>query len=345
MNHGEPDRCASFLWIDANAMGALNEYLGVGDYGESEKALGIDLWRGIHPKLDWPEERGKRVSAFIPVEYKEDPDARVLDDGRVKKGGYIVHNPLQNIESTAQLEDYPFPEGELLAETVEEISGKVEILKQEDAVVEGWVCQPFKEIWQLRGMDNTLCDFIINPEIAHGMYDRFYAYAESCAIRFTEAGVDVIHIHGDVAMQDRLMMSPEIWREFDKPRLLNLIKRCKGINPEVKIFMHSDGDMGEIIPDLIEAGLDILNPIQPECMDPFELKSEYGDSLVLHGAVSLQRTLPFGNPEDVREEARKLVDICGRGGGFVIGPSNSVMKEIPVENIVALYEEINTPSK
>jgi uroporphyrinogen decarboxylase len=101
---------------------------------------------------------------------------------------------------------------------------------------------------------------------------------------------------------------------------------------------HSDGDLTEIIPDLVEIGVDILNPIQPESMDPRELKRRYGKRLVLNGAVSLQRTLPFGTAEEVRREITDLVAICGAGGGFVLAPSNQLQPDTPLENIIAVYE-------
>jgi len=189
-------------------------------------------------------------------------------------------------------------------------------------------------------MYNVLTDYLARPELVSRMYDKIYSYYTAMASHLVKAGVDMIEIIGDLGMQQRLLMSPEIWRKFDKDRLRKLISTLRAINPEVKLYMHTDGNVSEIIPDLIEVGLDILNPIQPECMPPVEIKRKYGNRLVLHGGVSLQRTLPFGTPEDVRSEVRYLIENCNVDGGLVVGPSNVLFKEIPPANIVAMYQAV-----
>ena len=186
-----------------------------------------------------------------------------------------------------------------------------------------------------------LCDFLVSPGIAERIYDRLYGFITAYGVRLAEAGVDVVQIYGDLAMQDRLLMNPDVWRRFDKPRLAHLITEVKRANPDVYVFMHSDGKMTDIIPDLVEVGLDILNPIQPECQDPLEVKKTWGDRLVLHGGVSNQRSIPLGTPQEVKDEVRRLLDHCSPGGGFVLGPANVLLPEFPVENIVAMYETVS----
>jgi len=149
-----------------------------------------------------------------------------------------------------------------------------------------------------------------------------------------------VQIVGDIAMQDRLMMAPDTWRRFDRPRLNAMIEVVRAAVPDVRIGMHSDGKVTDIVPDLIAAGIEILNPIQPECMDPLDVKRQWGDRLVLHGCVSIQRTIPFGSPADVKREIHELIDGCGRDGGLIIGPSNVLMKEFPLDNIIAMYEAV-----
>jgi len=139
-------------------------------------------------------------------------------------------------------------------------------------------------------------------------------------------------------MQDSMIMGPDCWREVDKPRLANVIASCKAINPEVHVFIHSDGDLSSILPDRIEIGFDVIDPIQPECMDPFELKHLYGDRITLEGSGSLQRTLPFGTPEDCRQEVIHLIEGCSHGGGLILKISNTIGFDVPVENIAAWYE-------
>jgi len=248
-------------------------------------------------------------------------------------------HPLQEVKETAELVDYPFPDPNLLAPG-DDFASEIQKLKENDTVVTGRVDQPFKIAQYLRGMENLLCDYLLNPEIVEYIYDRLYSFITAQGILFAKSGVDVVQIIGDIAMQDRLLMSPATWRQFDKPRLASFIKAVKRANSSSRVYMHSDGKLTEIMDDLIETGLDILNPIQPECMDPVKIKNKWGDKIVLHGTVSLQRTLPCATTEQVRDEIRYLIKHCGCGGGYVLGPSNKLFQEIPAENIIAMYEAV-----
>lgn len=119
-----------------------------------------------------------------------------------------------------------------------------------------------------------------------------------------------------------------------------VVRSCLEINPDVHVFIHSDGNIREILTDLIEIGFDVIDPIQPECMDPVEIKKEFGDRIILHRCGSLQRTLPFGTPEECRREARRLIEGCASGGELVLGASNTISFDVPMENIAAWYEAI-----
>jgi len=152
------------------------------------------------------------------------------------------------------------------------------------------------------------------------------------------AGVDMIRIIGDIAMQDRMMVVPDAWRRIDKPRMTELVNVCREIKPDMHFFFHSDGDLSEVMDDLIEIGYDVINPIQPECMDPVVVKKKWGDHITLYGCIGLQTTLPFGSTEEVRAEVRRLVRECGQDGGLVLAPTNAVQADVPVENLIALYD-------
>ena len=122
--------------------------------------------------------------------------------------------------------------------------------------------------------------------------------------------------------------------------LAELIARVKSINPAVKVAYHSDGMIWDVIPDLIEIGLDVLNPVQPACLDPAELKRRFGDRLCFWGSLDEQHTLPFGSPEDVRAEVRTRLDTIGRRGGLILGPTHHVQLDTPMENFWAMVETI-----
>jgi uroporphyrinogen decarboxylase len=133
-------------------------------------------------------------------------------------------------------------------------------------------------------------------------------------------------------------MRLDTWREFLKPRLTATVQAVKRVNPASFVFYHSDGNVESLIPDLIEIGIDILNPIQPECMDPATLKRRFGDRLSFWGTVSVQRTMPFGSPDDVRHEVRTRIRDVGRGGGLILAPAHVLSPEVPWENILAFFE-------
>jgi uroporphyrinogen-III decarboxylase len=131
-----------------------------------------------------------------------------------------------------------------------------------------------------------------------------------------------------------------MWRRIFKPRMARFFSELKTINPNVKLAYHSDGVIDPIIPDLIEIGLDVLNPIQPACMDPAELKQKYGDKLCFWGSMDEQYTLPFGKTKDVRNEVLTRLRTIGKNGGLVIGPTHHVQLDTPIENFWAMVNTI-----
>ena len=134
---------------------------------------------------------------------------------------------------------------------------------------------------------------------------------------------------------------PATWsspvRHIPQPRLKRIIGALKDANRETAFFLHTDGLVTELIPDFIEIGVDILNPIQPEVMDPAQVKRQYGDDLIFFGGISVQRTLPFGTPDDVHDEVKTRMQTIGAGGGYLMTPSHLVNPDIPWENIEAFF--------
>jgi uroporphyrinogen decarboxylase len=186
-------------------------------------------------------------------------------------------------------------------------------------------------------MDNVLADYLVNREFLEALYDRIYALYTEMAVRMARAGVDDLRVIGDIAMQDRIIMGPDTWRQVDKPRMAALIAACKAANPETFMFIHTDGNATDLLEDIVEIGFEILNPVQPECMDPAEVKRRYGKRIAIHGGVSLQRTLPNGTPAEVRAEIEALIRSCGYDGGLVVFPSNVIQPDTPMENIRACF--------
>lgn len=344
LDHREPDRCPTYLWIDDACLERLADTLGVEDQEGVERELGIDRWRQVEIPVGNADGRKDVVRRFVPKAFRALADGFIHENGiveRIHPGARyledLIWHPLQEMRDAEELSSYPFAGPEHVAHDPAR-GDDIRRIQERDAVVFVDLPQPFKTAWHLRGMENLFCDFLQNPVFVDALYDRLYAVVKAQAVEAARAGVDVVEIVGDIAMQDRLMMSPATWRRFDKPRLAEVIQTVKRIDDTVRVYMHSDGAVTEIVPDLVEIGLDILNPLQPECMDPFALKKAWGDRLVLHGGVSVQRTIPLGTPRDVRDEVRRLVDGCAPGGGFVLGPSNVLISEFPMENIITMYQ-------
>ena len=134
-----------------------------------------------------------------------------------------------------------------------------------------------------------------------------------------------------------MMLSPQIWRSYFKPRLSSLLEEVRK-EYNVMFMFHSDGNMEEVFDDIVAIGFDAITPIQPESMDVEKIKQRYGSKVCLHGTISCQKTLPFGTPDDVASEVRQRIECCGTNGGLILAPSNTVQHDVPLENLLALYE-------
>jgi len=189
-----------------------------------------------------------------------------------------------------------------------------------------------------------LIDLVADPDLAERILDIPFRYHLAAARRLTELGVDMIWIGDDVGTQRAMLVAPKTWRRLFKPRLATFIAEIKAINPALQVAYHSDGDITPIVPDLIEIGLDVLNPIQPACMDPAAVKRAYGDKLAFWGSIDEQHTLPFGTPADVRAEVLTRLETIGEGGGLILGPTHHVQLDTPMANFWAMVETIvDTP--
>jgi len=202
----------------------------------------------------------------------------------------------------------------------------------------------FETAWALRGLEQMMLDMSMNPDLANQILDIPYKYHLAAAKKLVEMGVDMIWTGDDMGSQNQMMISPRMWREFFKPRMANFISELKAINPNVKVAYHTDGYVEPIIPELIEIGLDVLNPIQPASMDPADIKKRFGDKLSFWGSIDEQHTLPFGSPDDVANEVRQRLETVGYNGGLILAPTHHVQLDTPLENFWAMVNTIvNTP--
>jgi len=198
----------------------------------------------------------------------------------------------------------------------------------------------FETAWALRGLAQLLMDFVADPDLAHRILDIPYQYHLAAARHLVEMGVDMIWTGDDVGSQNGMIISPKMWRTFLKPRMAEFVATLKTINPRIKVAYHSDGNVWDILPELIEIGIDVLNPVQPACMDPAEVKKQFGRNLCFWGSLDEQHTLPFGTPDDVRREVVERLQTIGHNGGLIIGPTHHVQLDTPMENFWAMVNAI-----
>jgi uroporphyrinogen decarboxylase len=262
-----------------------------------------------------------------------------------RKGGFhhFVHMrpTLPGAEDLQRLAEYPWPDLDQPYRW-HGVGERVRALQAGGLAVAGYAGSVFERSWYLRGMENLMVDMLASPAAAHELLERTAALQRFAAEQFARAGVDIVITGDDVAGQRGMLMKLELWREFLKPRLAATVRAVKRIRPETFVFYHSDGNVEPIIPELIELGVDILNPVQPECMDPAEIKRRYGGQLSFWGTVSVQRTMPFGTADEVRAEVRARIRDVGRGGGLILAPAHVLGPETPWENIVAFFEAVDT---
>lgn len=198
----------------------------------------------------------------------------------------------------------------------------------------------FETAWALRGLEQLLMDFVTNPNLADRVLEIPYQYHLAAARNLVELGVDMLWIGDDVGTQSAMMISPQTWRCYLKPRVARFISTLKSMKSDLKIAYHSDGVIYPIIPDLIEIGVDVLNPIQPRCMDPVRLKTLYGQRLSFWGSIDEQETLPLGSPADVRAEVLSRLRTLGKKGGLIIAPTHHVQLDTPLENFWAMVQTV-----
>ncbi|OGJ89589.1 MAG: hypothetical protein A2487_15230 [Candidatus Raymondbacteria bacterium RifOxyC12_full_50_8] len=343
-----PDRLPiDLLWPRAETIRALQKHFRCGAKEEVLRALDIDF-RWIPVLCQYPEYEktttGKlegdapgagRRYIFHDKQTFEDHWGivqRVGDDGK-----YVEwkDGPLAGKED---LGAWSLPHA--VYPSIEEIAGNIQPFKNNVVITE--IEFPFKIAWHVCGYEHFMMQMVLNPDFVHKLYDHLYAFQEKKACIAAHAGYDIIALVGDIAGQNGMFFSPEMFDQYDRPRFTHLINSVKAIRPDIKIFFHSDGDVEPAIPSLIQCGVDILNPVQSACMDPAKIKKMYGDRLTFHGAISVQDTVPFGSAKDVRNEVIKRIQTVGYNGGYIVSPENSIPFDAPLENILAIYDAVKS---
>ena len=250
---------------------------------------------------------------------------------------YKFH-PLAGCETAQDVYDFEWPDvdADYRFEGLEE---KIRVYKQRGYVVMGELYQTlFETAWMMRGMEQLLVDLYINEEVADAIFEKLTELRIRQAEKYASLGVDVIRLGDDIATQLAPIMSQELYEKFIKQRVIRIVKAGKAINPDVLYFMHSCGRVEGLIHNFVDEGIDILNPIQPECNDMQKIADTYADKIAFWGGIGTQTTMPFGKPEDVSAEVKKVQKILGVNGGLLIAPSHILEPEVPWANVVAFVE-------
>jgi uroporphyrinogen decarboxylase len=200
----------------------------------------------------------------------------------------------------------------------------------------------FERAWTLRGLEPLYMDFIENPGFVHELFEAITDYNIAQVEKALGYDIDAVYFGDDWGQQHGLLMGYDLWKEFIHPH----IKRMYGVVRDAgkTVFIHSCGDVDELFDDLIDIGLRVFNPFQPEVMDVGALMRQYRGRLAFWGGVSTQRTMPYGTPDDVRAEVRRMCGL-GRGGGYILSPSHALEGDVPLENLLALIDEARNACK
>ncbi len=299
--------------------------------------------KGWFGDVDLNEVIGNHIAMFEPSYYSifktEDIDKTKFRDAfgavwELKPNediGTVISNPLK--EPT--LKGYEFPD----PEKVMELEGVTSFLeKNNDKFLIGAIgFSLYERAWILRGIEPVLFDFLENPLFIEELFDRIIDFNLVITKRLCRFPVDAFHFGDDWGQQHGLIIDPEMWRSVFKKRLKKLYDAVHDAG--VPVSIHSCGDITDIIPDLIEIGVNMITPLQAEALDFNFLKREYGKYLTFWGGVSTQRTMPYGTPDEVRTEIRKLKRILGKDGGYILAPSHELQGDVPLENMLAFIEE------
>lgn len=343
INLKEPDRVPVFATLTPQIAEKLGKQMGL-PYEPEDSHVTARL---SHTEILL--ELGNDAVGIGPL--RETPTVR-LEGGRLKDEFGIVYErcgfydegvvrPLADVEKIEDLERYQFP-NPLAPVRYDLAKQMVARYKENYAIIADLETTVFELAWNLVGLEKFLMDMAMEQEYIPELLDRVTAYHTALGLQLIEVGADVIWMGDDFGTQQNMLISPTSYRQFFKPRHKKVIAAFKKANPNIKIAYHSCGSIVGIIEDLIEIGVEILNPIQPQAkgMDLALFKEKYGDRIAFFGGVDVQGVLPNGTPADVEEEVKKRIKAAGKGGGYVLAPAHNIQPDTSLENIYAMYEAV-----
>ncbi|MDD5687586.1 MAG: uroporphyrinogen decarboxylase family protein [Elusimicrobia bacterium] len=320
LSHRETDMVPFNFMFTPPIRIALEKHYGVPVEEKLNLPIRMNGLKSIKPLYAFPEDYGETIKDEYGV---------VWTTSKIDRGTPIIPCcPEPNLSSY----EFPNPASEYRFENMGDWC-----LKNKN----NYTVVPIGDLWEratfMRGMENILMDIVLNQEFVEELLRGITDYIlQTMKILFNRFQFDGIFISDDYGTQKALVMSPDYWRRFIKPLLKEIYTFAKS-NGRI-VFHHSCGNIYPIIGDMIDIGLDILHPIQPEAMDIFKLKKEFGKCLTFCGGLKTQQLLPYGTPEDIRNEVKILKREMGRGGGYILEPGITLQSDVPLENLITLID-------
>ena len=340
VRHERGDRLPLDYAATPEAHARLKAYLGIDDDEAVLRRVGCDI-RQVAGRFVGPDDMIGAPGAlaegkdFLGVVWK--PVANEFATYHE-----IAHHPLAGATTVKEIEDYAWPSVDWF--DYSHLGDEIDRLNRDERYcILFFVGGAFETPWYMRGMERFLMDLVEYPDIAEAISRRateFYKQRAFRAIEQAGGRIDMVYSGGDIGTQRGMMLAPDLWRKHVKPYSTQLIRTFKDMG--IITMYHSCGGIVPVIDDLIEMGLDVLDPVQPlaKGMDPVSLKSRFGDRLTFHGGIDEQYLLPRGTPEDVRKETLRLMEALGGDGAYIVCPAHAVQPDTSPENVMAIYDTV-----
>jgi uroporphyrinogen decarboxylase len=361
LEHREPDRVPFDCSFVYESYLRMKDYLGLEPASEVRPS---SPWLAVSPPLELINALnidvcyiGLRKAKDTPVfEYGMETytDEWGVAFKRVEQPGglyYGFDNQVLGEATVADLDDFPWPDPRN-PELTEGLEGKARDLYENTdlALIGKFSNSIFEQAFYMRGFEQLLLDLSFAPEFVEALLGKLVDIALArldVGLQACGKYIQAVRFAGDdMGQQDGPLMSPRMFRSLIKPQFSRYYREARSLidhyNPTLKIIAHTDGDVYPIIPDYIEMGLDMLNPVQPYVaeMEHDKLKAEFGDRLAFHAGIDIQQVMPFGSPEEVKAEAIKTMRVLGPGGGYILAPTHYLQADVPPENVIALRDAV-----
>ncbi len=318
LRHEQPDKVPYNIWFNKGMLAKMIEFSGESDFEANVGNCFVDVGRYGRNYKDlgngaWEDQFG--------VSWIHTPDG---DLGTVSN----------SIVSPQSINDYKFPDPEACLK--ETLDPREDFSNADQFFILQLGFSLFERAWTLAGMENVLLAMASDEDFTNKLLDGILEFNLAWIDRAAALPINAVLFGDDWGQQSGLLMGPNLWRKFIKPRFKRM---CRAVKDAGKyVFIHSCGKVDELFGDLIECGVDLFNPFQPEVMDVFEMKKEYGRSLSFFGGISVQRTLPLATAAETRGEVKMLLEQIGAGGGYVAAPSHSIPPDAKVRNVAAMID-------